>query len=254
MRSLHAALGLFTVLRVPPFDLDRATAARALRALPWVGLLLGAAAGALSWAAGGGLLGAVLALTLLAAATGALHLDGLADTADGLGSRKPRDEALAIMKRSDIGPMGVVSLVLVLAIDATALARLGAPLALVALAAAAATGRVAVQAACTGSASARPGGFGSLFAGAARPAEAVVNAILLTTVVLLAGWWAAGLLGAAALAVGLAVAVVVATIWGRRLARHFAGWTGDTFGSLIEVTQCATLVSTAIAAGYLVVP
>ena len=53
MRSLHAAVGLFTVFKVPSFDIDRTTARRALRALPWVGLLLGFVAGAFGQVVGG---------------------------------------------------------------------------------------------------------------------------------------------------------------------------------------------------------
>ena len=64
MRSLHAAIGLFTVFKVPSFDIDRTTARRALRALPWVGLLLGFVAGAFGQVVGGSLLGAALALGL----------------------------------------------------------------------------------------------------------------------------------------------------------------------------------------------
>ena len=63
---------------------------------------------------------AVAALALL---TRGLHLDGLADLADGLGSRQPADAALAIMKRSDIGPFGVVTLVLTLLVQVAALAQ-----------------------------------------------------------------------------------------------------------------------------------
>ena len=119
MRALLAAVGLFTVIPVRPFDVDRRAASRAMAALPVLGLLLGLAAGAVAGLLGwltSPLLGAVVGLALLAWLTGALHLDGVADTADGLGSRKPADEALAIMRRSDIGPMGVVVLVFVLGI------------------------------------------------------------------------------------------------------------------------------------------
>ncbi|HQD21084.1 MAG TPA: adenosylcobinamide-GDP ribazoletransferase, partial [Arachnia sp.] len=69
MRSLHAAIGLFTVFKVPSFDIDRTTARRALRALPWVGLLLGFVAGAFGQVVGGSLLGAALALAIVAGAT-----------------------------------------------------------------------------------------------------------------------------------------------------------------------------------------
>src|SRR5262249_56950232 len=85
-------------------------AARASLGLPAVGLLLSVPAAAVLLAAEAGghsgprrLLAAALAIGVLALLTGGLHLDGLADTADGLGSRRLRDEALAIMRRSDIG-------------------------------------------------------------------------------------------------------------------------------------------------------
>ena len=105
------------------------------------------------------LLGAAVAVALLAALTGGLHLDGLADTGDGLGSRRPAADALAIMRRPDIGPLGVVTLVLVLLIQVTALATVprGWP-AVAALVLAVVTGRVAAVLA-TGVPAARPGGL-----------------------------------------------------------------------------------------------
>src|SRR5580698_4795532 len=69
------------------------------------------------------LLAAALAIGTGAVATRALHLDGLADFADGLGSAKPAGQALDIMRRSDIGPFGVVTLILTLLIQVSALAR-----------------------------------------------------------------------------------------------------------------------------------
>src|SRR5260370_8333258 len=94
---------------------SRRAAAAAMTWAPVVGLLLGAAAAAVlelaaRWGRTGPLLAAVLAVAALALLTRGLHLDGLADLADGLGSRRPADQALAIMKRSDIGPFGVVPL------------------------------------------------------------------------------------------------------------------------------------------------
>ncbi|MYV40156.1 adenosylcobinamide-GDP ribazoletransferase, partial [Streptomyces sp. SID1328] len=72
----------------------------------------------------GPLLAAVASAAVPAALTRGLHLDGLADTADGLGSGKPAEQALAIMKRSDIGPFGVLTLVLTLLAQVAALAGL----------------------------------------------------------------------------------------------------------------------------------
>src|SRR6202012_5273031 len=71
----------------------------------------------------GSLVAAVLAVGSLAVLSRGLHLDGLADLADGLGSRRPPAEAPALMRKSDNGPCGVVTLVLTLLIQVAALAR-----------------------------------------------------------------------------------------------------------------------------------
>ncbi|MGI8448525.1 MAG: adenosylcobinamide-GDP ribazoletransferase, partial [Streptosporangiaceae bacterium] len=172
----RVALSLFTVIPAGVGgDLDEGAAARAVFWLPLIGAGLGLAGGAVMVFVAAGqespgrqLLGAALAVILLALATGGLYLDGLADTADGLGSRRPADQALEIMRRSDAGPLGVATLVLVLLVQVCALASLprgfngftGAA----GLVLAAVTGRVAVVLS-TGSPLARPSGFGALVAG-----------------------------------------------------------------------------------------
>src|SRR3984885_8072349 len=92
--------------------LDDKVAAKAILWLPGIGLLLGAIGGGELLAVGplnapgpGRLPGAALAVALIPALAGGLPLDGLADPADGLGSRRTADVALEIMRRSDIGPM-----------------------------------------------------------------------------------------------------------------------------------------------------
>ena len=128
--GLRLSITLLTAVPLPGGPADapgRRTAAAAMYWAPFVGLVLGAAAAGvlLACRAGhtGSLLAAALAVAALAALTRGLHLDGLADLADGLGSRRPADQALDIMKRSDIGPFGVVMLVLALLIQVSALAR-----------------------------------------------------------------------------------------------------------------------------------
>lgn len=253
MRSLLTAVGLFTIIPVRPFDVDRRAATRAMAALPWLGLLLGLVAGAAVAGVGlvaSPLLGAVVGLGILAGATGALHLDGVADTADGLGSRKPRDEALTIMRKSDIGPMGVATLVFVLLLDCAALASIGSPLvAGAALASAVMTSRLAVTVATVSRRSARTKGFGALFVGVTSRGTVFVNVLLAVLVLGCLGWATAGWQGMTALVVAGSCAGVVAALWGRRLVARFDGWTGDTFGSLIEATQAAFLISVAIVFG-----
>ncbi|RST18039.1 adenosylcobinamide-GDP ribazoletransferase, partial [Streptomyces sp. WAC04770] len=116
--GLRFAFGTLTVLPVRVTHWDRATARSGMLCAPLAGLVVGllaAALGALSLLAGSGpLLAAVASVAVPAALTRGLHLDGLADTADGLGSGKPAEDALRIMKQSDIGPFGVITLLLVL--------------------------------------------------------------------------------------------------------------------------------------------
>ncbi|MFG1821941.1 adenosylcobinamide-GDP ribazoletransferase [Microbispora bryophytorum] len=171
------AVGTLTVFPVRPVEVDRAMAGRAMSLAPFVGLLLGlaaavvlAVAGAVS---GSPLLGAVLAVAALAWLTRALHLDGLADLADGFGSGRPADGALEVMKRSDIGPFGVVTIVIALLVQVAALSRDGTA-AWAALVTAAATGRLAVTWACRGGVpAARPTGLGALVAGTVRRGAAI---------------------------------------------------------------------------------
>ncbi|HHT12664.1 MAG TPA: adenosylcobinamide-GDP ribazoletransferase, partial [Propionibacterium sp.] len=193
---MRYALGLFSIIPVPPFEVDRRVAARAMAGFPWLGLLLGALAAAVLYGASvlaSPILGAMLGLAALAGLTGALHLDGVADTADGLGSRRPPDEALQVMRKSDVGPMGVAVLVLVLLIDAAALASLPSPLlGAVALAGGAMTGRLAVTLASTSQRSARRQGFGALFVGVTSIATAAVSCLAVSLAVLGGVWWAGG--------------------------------------------------------------
>lgn len=149
---------------------------------PFVGLLLGViAAIALvvgQWLYGfSSLLAPGLAVGTLAFLTRGLHLDGLADLADGLGSGKPEEQALQIMKRSDIGPFGVVTLVFTLLIQVTGLAQMPASGGL-ALVTACVTGRLAVTWACReGVPAARPDGLGALVAGTVRRGAALATTL-----------------------------------------------------------------------------
>ncbi|WP_344957450.1 adenosylcobinamide-GDP ribazoletransferase, partial [Actinomadura miaoliensis] len=157
--ALRLAVTLLTVVPLPAGPVDRRTAGRAMLAAPLTGLIVGGGAAAVLLA--GDLAGlaapprAALAVAATAVLTRALHLDGLADLADGLGSRRPADAALDVMKRSDIGPFGVVTLLLALLVQVTALAT--APDAVAAVLVAAVAGRLALPWACrTGVPCARP--------------------------------------------------------------------------------------------------
>jgi len=115
---LRLALTTFTIAPVRAPQVDRVTAGRAMTAAPLMGLLVGLAAGVVVaglravFTQPPRLVVATVAVLVLVLASRALHVDGLADTADALGSYRPADAALALMKNGDVGPFGVVAIVL----------------------------------------------------------------------------------------------------------------------------------------------
>lgn len=252
VEGVAAALSMFTTLPSPTFPaITRRTAHRAVVALPWVGLVLGllsaAFSGVLLMIGAPPLLAAATLLGLLAWWTGGLHLDGVADVADGLGSRAPATRALQIMKRSDIGPMGVISLVFVLLLGISALSGLvpdSPGLAgwlhwVLPVALGPAWGRFTILLATTErSPSARPDGFGSLVTGAGTTGTIIATGSVLALITVGTGslFGAGGML---VLAAASALAVGWALLWLRHLVRRFGGVTGDCFGSLIETAQLA---------------
>jgi adenosylcobinamide-GDP ribazoletransferase len=261
VRSLRTAVSLFTVIPVGGgAQLDEGEAARAVLWMPVVGFLLGlAGAGVMLGVDAGGsagprrLLGAAIAVALIALLTGGLHLDGLADTADGLGSRRDAADALDIMRRSDVGPMGVAALVLVLLIQVAALASVPrVALGAAALVLAQVTGRVAVVVA-TGSPAARPGGFGALVAGRTTAWDRTLIVAILGCAIAAAGL-AAGAAGLTSHGAGLAVSGLAAAFSGllagtalQRIAqRRLGGMTGDVFGAIVEVSAAAVMVACAL--------
>ncbi|GIH94588.1 adenosylcobinamide-GDP ribazoletransferase [Planobispora siamensis] len=182
--GFRLAVGTLSVFPVRPGVVDRRAGGRAMVLAPLVGAALGVAAAAVLvaalWLGISPLLASVLAVGTLALLTRALHLDGLADLADGLGSGKPADRALDIMKRSDIGPFGVVTLVLTLLVQVATLTEaatvgIGPP----ALVTACVAGRLALTWACREHVpAARPGGLGSMVAGTVRRGPALAATVL----------------------------------------------------------------------------
>ncbi len=251
-----AAAGLFTIVPAPYAEIDRTTARRAVRALPWLGLVLGLVAALAAWLVGlrsGPLLVAVVGVAVPIALTGAMHLDGLADTADGLGSRKPAAEALDVMRRSDIGPMGVVSIVVALLVQVAAIAGISSRgAALVVIALQPLVGRVTILSATIGGIRlARAKGFGALVGGVTSVFGAVVGHLLALVVCGAAGWWQAGAWGAFAMGASFLATMGVGTLWRRHLACRLGGLTGDTFGSLIEVSHTVFALVAALLLGAL---
>ncbi|GAA2443450.1 adenosylcobinamide-GDP ribazoletransferase [Streptomyces macrosporus] len=251
--GVRFALGTLTVLPVPCTRWDRAAARRGMECAPLAGLVVGgcaAAAGAVALFLGlSPLSAAVVTVAVPAVLTRALHLDGLADVADGLGSGKPAEGALAVMKRSDIGPFGVVTLLLVLLAQVAAVAELyagGLAHGAVAVAVAAVTARTALTLASReGVPAARPEGLGAAVAGAVpvRSAVAVCAAVVLAAAC--AGAWE-GPYRAVSYAAAVVLALSAAELLLSRCRRRLGGVTGDVFGALAETSLTTALVVLAL--------
>ncbi|HUR04985.1 MAG TPA: adenosylcobinamide-GDP ribazoletransferase [Nonomuraea sp.] len=236
------AIGTLSVFPVRVTRVDRAVAGRAMVMAPALGLVLGLVSCSPLLLPGPPLLGAALAVGLLAVLTRGLHLDGLADLADGLGSGKPAPQALDIMRKSDIGPFGVMTLVLVLIVQVAALSGLG-PAALVA---ACVTGRLALTWACRSAVpAARPDGLGALVAGTVRPGAAVaVTATALAAAAALGS--VAGPRMVYVLPLGVVAGLGAALLLLLHARRRLGGVTGDVLGALVETATATTLTVCAL--------
>ncbi|WP_415950764.1 adenosylcobinamide-GDP ribazoletransferase [Streptomyces sp. KLOTTS4A1] len=250
--GLRFAFGTLTVLPVRVERWDRAAARVGMLCAPLAGLVVGlcsaTAGGALLLLGAGPLLAAVATAAVPALLTRALHLDGLADTADGLGSGKPADAALAVMKRSDIGPFGVITLLFVLLAQVAVLVQVygeqGWAAGAVAVTVAHVAGRTALVLASRPSVpAARPEGLGAAVAGTVPPRSAAVVAALVMCLAGAAGYGTVGPVHAMLAVVG---ALAVAELLLRRCVRRFGGITGDVFGAAAEVAVTAALVALAL--------
>lgn len=239
MRALLVAIGFLTRLPVPASVFDDARAqSRSLAWYPLVGAIVGGLlcllAGLLQHAPP--LLSAVLLLVAWVCLTGALHLDGLADSADAwIGGLGDRERTLTIMKDPRSGPAGVVALVLVLLLKFAALASLPAP-AWIALLLAPLLARAALTLAFLSTPYARSGGIGRALVDAPR-AAAIVALLAGAAACALADWRGA---------LALAVAGSIFLLWRQACLRRLQGMTGDTCGALAEITEAGVLVALAL--------
>jgi adenosylcobinamide-GDP ribazoletransferase len=255
VNALRLAFGLLTAVpvgRLPHVDRRSAGQAVLLAPLTTVPLLVAVVAAHAAVSAGAPplLLGAVV-VTAAALLSRGMHLDGLADTADGLSAGYDAESSLRAMKASDTGPSGVAAVVLALLLQVASLAALLPSAPGTALAAAAWLGsRHAIAWACrAGVPAAQERGLGALVAGTVSRGSLAVATALVT-----ASGFAVGLLVAredlplplwgvpVVLAAGLGAAVWLT----RRCRRRLGGITGDVLGAGVEVSLTAALVTAAL--------
>lgn len=247
IRSVTSAFAFGTVL--PAGRHDCPPSSGMVTMLPVVGAALGLAAAAALW--GGrwafgphSLIGGLLAVSVLLLLTRGMHIDGLADTADGLGCYGPPQRALAVMHEGSTGPFGVAAVVVVLAGQAAGFAALPTGLAGVAGATTAVmAGRVAAVLACRRGVPAADGS--SLGAQVAGSQSALIAAAWMVAVAVLSVWATARpWQGPLAVAAGMLAAAALI----RHCVRRFGGITGDVMGAAVELTTTVIVLGLAIRA------
>lgn len=236
--GLRLSITTLTVLPVRAGRIDRAAAAVAMSVAPAVGALLGLLLGGLMWllreAHAPALVAGAVTVAAAALLTRGMHLDGLADTVDALGSYRRGEAALQIMKKPDIGPFGVAAIACTLLIQAAALTTLPVAAVVVVFAA----GRAAVPIACRrGVPAARPEGLGALVAGTVPLPVVIAGAALVTAAAALIP----GRTWQGPVAVVVALLAVVALV--RHAVRRFGGITGDVLGAATEVATTLAMIA-----------
>jgi adenosylcobinamide-GDP ribazoletransferase len=230
---MRLALSWLTVLPINSGAVDARAARTAIAVAPLVGVLLGGLVAAVMQGVHG-LLGGFLCVGLVALATRGMHLDGLADTADGLGCYGPPERALKVMKEGGVGAFAVVALIVTLGIQATALGTVHWGVIVVAFTA----GRAAFSWCCRqGVPAARPDGLGALVAGSQPVLVPVGWLVLLTGAAVPA---VPGRFWQGPLAVLIAAAALV--VFTAHVRKRFGGITGDVLGAACELTTTMVLL------------
>jgi adenosylcobinamide-GDP ribazoletransferase len=237
-----AATAFFTRLPVEPHAAGAWRLGDSAWAFPLVGAGIGAVAAFTFFLAqliGLGIwLGATLSVTASLVLTGALHEDGLADTADGFFGGRDRNEKLAILRDSRHGTYGVLAIVLSVLLRAAALAAIGDPIhAGLALIAAHAVSRATLPAVMWGLRPARPDGLGAT-AGTPRLSAAITAALIGSAITLAA-------LGPGRGVIALSFAGVFVLAIGGVAWRQIGGYTGDVLGALQQIGEITILLAAA---------
>ncbi|MGV9710252.1 adenosylcobinamide-GDP ribazoletransferase [Gordonia sp. NPDC003424] len=251
IRAVHVAVSWLTVLPVPQprVTMDRSTGGAAVSATPVVGGLIGLLCTAIAFGLDqtdlpSTMIG-VLVVVLLALVTRGMHLDGLADTADGLGCYGPPERVAEVMRSGTVGPFGVATLVAVMLVEVVGFGALTDRHDWAAIALAVIVGRVAaVIGARRGLPPAHPDGFGALVAGTQR-----IGVVIWPTIAMVLAACVGGLRGntfdaasAAQYVVAVGVALAFAWLFTCHCARRLGGMSGDVLGAVIELATAITLV------------
>ncbi len=234
IRSFFAALGFLTIVPIPGFLCG--TEEDMSRSLSWfvvIGMMIGICVafidkGLCSFMPH--LPAGALSVLILISVSGGLHMDGLADTADGFFSARPRDRMLEIMRDSRIGAMGVIAIVSIILIKFSILAGLDDKTRFMSIFLAPVAGRFSpVFTIVTMKYVRGENGLGTVFKRNTSPFAFIISILLFFCICFYTAQYY-GLIIAAA---------TILFVWGFSFwcVRKIGGWSGDTLGASVEISE-----------------
>jgi adenosylcobinamide-GDP ribazoletransferase len=240
LQDLRIAISLCTRLPLAPAaPVAHGEIARASWAFPLAGMLVGLTGAAVYWAAEGlhipAQAASVLALAATILVTGAMHEDGLADAADGLGGGKTREEKLKIMRDSRIGTFGACALAISLLLRWSAITTFDDPRSVtIALVVAHSAARAVLPVFMRLVPPARMEGLSSC--AGKPPGQSVAISLALGGLALATG------LGAGAALAGAITLSAIAFLLAQLALKQIGGHTGDVLGAMEQASEAAVLV------------
>lgn len=238
-KGFFSALSFLTIIPVPgKMSGSSEDLGESIAFFPVVGLFIGLAAAfsdSFLFCFFPPLVRAVFCMLFMAFISKGLHLDGLADTADGFLSSRPRDRILEIMRDSRIGTMGAAALVSIMLLKTSALFSINGDLRIRALIMAPLAGRCSMSVIMAFFKYARKdGGLASVFYEKATIKTGIVSALFLAFPGLLINGLSGFFISSAA--------IVSIYLWGLCSKKMIGGFTGDTLGAGCELTEAFALV------------
>lgn len=245
--GLLAALRFLTVLRLPsPKDETSEDVGRSTLWFPVGGLIIGFILAGLNWVFNlflPGLIANGLTIVSLVLLTGAMHLDGVADTFDGLAGNKPAEERWKVMHDSRTGAFGMVAVVLLLVIKFYLLNTIPAGMIAPVLILTPVLGRWSMAYAISAFPYAHKEGLGKAFKDAATHGRLIIATVITVGLAVLLTWWAGlGYYYIAGIVLPLVIWLFVTGL-ALYFKNKFAGLTGDTYGAINEIAETGTLLA-----------
>lgn len=213
---------------------------------PVIGLIVGlvsALAYLLVSSTGNMFLSSIIAVLASVMVTGALHVDGLADTCDGVFSSRSKEKMLEIMKDSRIGTMGAIAIIFLVLAKVALIWGMNYRLAIASVIIAPVISRTSMLYGITIAKYPRENGLGKTFIGNVTSKEFAKGLIICTLMIIPAARLFTPLF--------IAAVAVVPRVFNRYIENRIGGMTGDTLGALNEIQEVLCLLMLSLMSGYI---